>query len=112
MQPNVYEFRVRSFSLALEGPWTEWERVVVKDRTPTPPVSALHFNFVGSLIVIFIVAFAISGGIYSYRNFKCLRRGDDTVYLMSDLERELNEDNKGDADFFPIAFSGTQSDSS
>lgn len=108
LPPNIYEFRVKSFSLALEGPWTDWKAVTLKEEAPS---QSFHFNFIGTLVVIFIVCLVVSCGIYSYRNFKCLSRGDDTIYLMSELERDLEVD-KEELDFFPIDFSRNRQNSS
>lgn len=59
-----------------------------------------------SFIVTFLVVALVGCGIYSYRNFSCLRKGDDTIYLMSDLEKELElEEEKSEGDFHPVDFS-------
>lgn len=83
----------------MEGEWTNWKVIQVKDDT-----SPYSLNFIVSLIAIFIVSVLLSCGIYSYRSFSCLRKGDDTIYLMSELDRGQNED-KMEADFFPVDFS-------
>lgn len=118
LAPKIYKymFRVRSFSLALEGPWTEWKAVSLKDDEVEEEadkkeavVPSRNFNIVGSLVVLCIVSLLISGGIYSYRSFNCLRSGDDAIYLMSELERDQEQE---DPDFFPVDFSRREHDSS
>lgn len=94
MPETIYEFRVKTLSLALESSWTEWKVVNIskqREEEPVPPPDN-SVKIVVSIVVIFIVTGAIGCGIYSYRTFNCFRRGDDTIYLMSDLQRELDED--------------------
>lgn len=102
LTPNSYAFRVKSFSLALESEWTEWKVVELKEDT-----SPHSLNMIVSLIAIFIVSMLVSCGIYSYRSFNCLRKGDDAIYLMSQVERDVEEDDHLYGDFFPVDFSRT-----
>lgn len=71
-------------SLALDSQWTEWKVVRVEDAEH-------HMKIVITLIVIFVISLAVSCSIYSYRTLNCFRKGEDTIYLMSDLQREADE---------------------
>lgn len=87
--------------MARDGSWTEWMSITTLESSDPPKKFQI---FVG---VFFAVLICFAGGVavYSYRNFKCLRKGDDTVYLMSTLEREVDERIVEEPDFMEIDFS-------